>query len=52
LFSIRRADVERFAGEVETTGPARATVTVGPFYEYAVEEEHLDYSPAAHVGRL
>jgi hypothetical protein len=29
LFSIRRADVERFAGELETTGPARATVTVG-----------------------
>ena len=36
LFSVRRADIESFARG---------------FYRYAVEEELLDHSPAAHVRR-
>jgi site-specific recombinase XerD len=49
-----RADIESFARELEATGRARATVTrrlctIAGFYKYAVEEELLDHSPAAHV---
>ena len=56
LFAVRRADIESFARELETRGPARATVTrrlstIAGFYKYAVEEELLDHSPAAHVRR-
>ena len=56
LFSVRRADIETFARELEARGRARATVTRRPstiagFYRYAVEEELLDHSPAAHVRR-
>ncbi|HEX6525311.1 MAG TPA: site-specific integrase [Streptosporangiaceae bacterium] len=56
LFSVRRADVESFAREMEARGRARATVTrrlstIAGFYRYAVEEELLDRSPAAHVRR-
>jgi site-specific recombinase XerD len=56
LFSVRRADIETFARELEAKGRARATVTrrlctVAGFYKYAVEEELLDHSPAAHVRR-
>jgi integrase/recombinase XerD len=56
LFSIRRADIETFARELETRGRARATVTrrlctIAGFYKYAVEEELLEHSPAAHVRR-
>jgi integrase/recombinase XerD len=56
LFSVRRADIESFARELETRGRARATVTrrlstIAGFYKYAVEEELLDHSPAAHVRR-
>jgi integrase len=56
LFSVRRADIETFARELETRGRARATVTrrlctIAGFYKYAVEEELLDHSPAAHVRR-
>src|SRR5215475_3396761 len=41
---------------METRGPARATITrrlstIAGFYKYAVEEELLDHSPAAHVRR-
>jgi len=41
---------------LETKGRARATVTrrlctIAGFYRYAVEEELLDHSPAAHVRR-
>src|SRR6266404_4745065 len=56
LFAVRRADIESFARDLETKGRARATVTrrlctiAGP-YRYAVEEELLDHSPAAHVRR-
>jgi hypothetical protein len=54
LFAVRRADIEGFARELEARGRARATVTrrlstiAG---KYAVEEELLDHSPAAHVRR-
>jgi integrase/recombinase XerD len=56
LFAVRRADIEGFARELEARGCARATVTrrlstIAGFYKYAVEEELLDHSPAAHVRR-
>ena len=57
LFSVRRADIETFARELEALGRARATVTrrrlctIAGFYKYAVEEELLEHSPAAHVRR-
>jgi site-specific recombinase XerD len=57
LFAVRRADIETFARDLEARGRARATVTrrlctIAGFYKYAVEEELLDHSPAAHVRRL
>jgi site-specific recombinase XerD len=56
LFAVRRADIEGFARDLETRGRARATVTrrlctIAGFYKYAVEEELLEHSPAAHVRR-
>ena len=56
LFAVRRADIESFARELENRGRARATVTrrlctIAGFYKYAVEEELLEHSPAAHVRR-
>ena len=56
LFAVRRADIESFARDLEAKGRARATVTrrlstIAGFYKYAVEEELLDHSPAAHVRR-
>ena len=56
LFAIRRADIEGFARDLEARGRARATVarrlcTIARFYRYAVEEELLEHSPAAHVRR-
>ena len=56
LFQARRADIEFFARDLEARGRARATITrrlctVAGFYRYAVEEELLDHSPAAHVRR-
>jgi integrase/recombinase XerD len=56
LFSVRRADIEGFARDLEARGRARATVTrrlctIAGFYKYAVEEELLEHSPAAHVRR-
>src|SRR5579864_336239 len=56
LFAIRRADIECFARDVEARGRARATITrrlctIAGFYRYAVEEDLLDHSPAAHVRR-
>ena len=56
LFAVRRADIEGFARDLETKGRARATVTrrlctIAGFYRYAVEEELIDHSPAAHVRR-
>jgi len=56
LFTVRRADIESFARDLEARGRARATVTrrlctVAGFYKYAVEEELLEHSPAAHVRR-
>jgi integrase/recombinase XerD len=56
LFAVRRADIETFARDLEARGRARATVTrrlstIAGFYRYAVEEELLEHSPAAHVRR-
>jgi len=56
LFQARRADIEFFARDLEARGRARATITcrlctVAGFYRYAVEEELLEHSPAAHVRR-
>jgi integrase/recombinase XerD len=56
LFAARRADIELFARDLEAAGRARATVTrrlstIAGLYRYAVEEDLLDYSPAAHVRR-
>ena len=56
LFAVRRADIESFARELEARGRARATVTrrlctIAGFCKYAVEEELLEHSPAAHVRR-
>jgi site-specific recombinase XerD len=56
LFTVRRADIETYARELEANGRARATVTrrlctIAGFYKYAVEEELLEHSPAAHVRR-
>jgi integrase/recombinase XerD len=57
LFAVRRADIESFARELEVRGRACATVTrrlatIAGFYKYAVEEELLEHSPAAHVRRV
>jgi integrase/recombinase XerD len=56
LFQARRADIECFARDLGARGRARATITrrlctVAGFYRYAVEEELLGHSPAAHVRR-
>ena len=56
LFAARRADIECFARDLEARGRERATITrrlctIAGFYKYAVEEELLDHSPAAHVRR-
>lgn len=56
LFDARRADIECFGRDMESVGRARATIarrlcTIAGFYRYAVEEELLEHSPAAHVRR-
>jgi len=56
LFQARRADIECFARDLEGRSRARATITrrlctIAGFYKYAVEEELLEHSPAAHVRR-
>jgi site-specific recombinase XerD len=56
LFQAWRPDIECFARDLEARGRARATVTrrlctIAGFYKYAVEEDLLDHSPAAHVRR-
>ena len=56
VFAVRRADIEGFARDLEARGRSRATVTrrlstIAGFYTYAVQEELLDRSPAAHVRR-
>jgi integrase/recombinase XerD len=56
LFQARRPDIECFARDLEARGKARATVTrrlctIAGLYKYAVEEELLEHSPAAHVRR-
>ena len=56
LFDARRVDIETFRADMEAAGRARATIarrlcTIAGFYRYAVEEELLERSPAAHVHR-
>jgi integrase/recombinase XerD len=56
LFDARRADIECFARDLEAKGRARSTVsrrlaTIAGLYKYAVEEDLLVHSPAAHVRR-
>ena len=56
LFTAKRADVECFGRDMEANGRARATIarrlcTIAGFYRYAVEEDLLEHSPAAHVRR-
>jgi integrase/recombinase XerD len=56
LFAARRPDIELFARDLEAAGRAGATVTrglstVAVLYKYAVEEDLLDHSQAAHVRR-
>ena len=56
LFQARRADIECFARDLEARGRARATLTrrlctIAGSCRYAVEEELLDHSPAAHARR-
>lgn len=56
LFQARRAGIECFARDLAGRGRARATVTrrlcpIAGFCRYAVEEDLLDHSPAAHVRR-
>ena len=56
LFSVRHAGIGTFARELEACGRARATVTrrlctIAGFCKYAIEEELLQHSPAAHVRR-
>jgi Phage integrase, N-terminal SAM-like domain len=56
LFAAKRVDIESFRCQMEAAGRARATIarrlcTIAGFYRYAVEEELLDHSPAAHVRR-
>jgi integrase/recombinase XerD len=53
LFRARHANIELFAHDLEARDRARATITrrlctVAGFYRYAVEEELLEHSPAAH----
>jgi integrase len=56
LFAVRRADIEGFARDLEARGRARGPGTrrlsaIAGFCKYAVEEELLSSSPAAHVRR-
>jgi site-specific recombinase XerD len=56
LFTAKRADIECYARDLEAHGRAGATIarrlcTVAGFYRYAVEEDLLEHSPAAHVRR-
>src|SRR5260370_9297782 len=56
LFDVRRADIECFARDLEARGRARSTVSrrlaaIAGLYKYAVEEDLLAHSPAAHVRR-
>ena len=56
LFAAKRVDIESFHRDMEAVGQARATIArrlcaIAGFYGYAVEEEPLDHSPAAHMHR-
>jgi integrase/recombinase XerD len=56
LLQARRAGIECVARDREARGRARATITrrlctIAGFYRYAVEEDLLEHSRAAHVRR-
>jgi hypothetical protein len=56
LFQARRADIECLPAIWKPKVGPRATITrqlctIAGFYKYAVEEELLEHSPAAHVRR-
>ena len=56
LFTARRVGIECFGRHMADCGRARATIgrrlcTIAGFYRYAVEEDLLDDSAAAHVRR-
>ncbi len=56
VFDARRADIECVARDLEARGRARAMVrrrlcTIAGLHRYAVEDELLDHSQAAHVRR-
>jgi integrase/recombinase XerD len=56
LFAARRSDIDCFGRDMEIAGRTRATIarrlcTIAGFYRYAVEEDLLEHSPAAHVRR-
>ncbi|MGH3628317.1 MAG: hypothetical protein ACRDRL_12870, partial [Sciscionella sp.] len=56
MFDARRADIGCFGRDMEAAGRAKATIarrlcTIAGFYRYAVGEELLEHSPAAHVRR-
>jgi integrase/recombinase XerD len=56
VFQARRADIECFVRDLEARGRSRATITrrlstIAGFYKYAMEEDLLEHSPAAHVRR-
>lgn len=56
LLDVRRAHIELFARSIESQGKARTTIarrlsTISGFFQYCVEEQLLDHSPASHVRR-
>jgi integrase/recombinase XerD len=56
LFAARRADIECYVRTWRPQAGPRATIarrlcTIAGFYRYAVEEDLLEHSPAAHVRR-
>ena len=55
LLAVRRADIESFTRELEARGRARDREPAAVHHRrvpcYAVEEELLEHSPAAHVRR-
>jgi integrase len=56
LLAVRRGHIEAYIRALEQAGRSRATVarrlaTLAGFYRYAVQEEALPHSPAAHIRR-
>jgi hypothetical protein len=56
LLATQRGHIEAYIRALEQAGRSRATVarrlaTLAGFYRYAVQEEALPHSPAAHIRR-